>query len=145
MTKPRICEILGVEVGERFEIKGCEGGFEINETGYLCANCYNIINSSDLCCIINDPTLLVHTWKPNETEITILRGAYAEGARWIAQEVGDGYVWVHIEKPVVSRSGSEWRSTGDKRRIMGFRKTFDTMPTDRCFNIAELLGKEDTE
>lgn len=35
MDKPRICEVLGVEVGEHFKIKGYKGEYHINGCGVL--------------------------------------------------------------------------------------------------------------
>lgn len=35
MDKPRICEVLGVEVGEHFKIEGYKGEYHINDCGVL--------------------------------------------------------------------------------------------------------------
>ena len=35
MDKPRICEVLGVEVGEHFRIEGYKGEYHINDCGVL--------------------------------------------------------------------------------------------------------------
>ena len=35
MDKPRICEVLGVEVGEKFTYPNCIGTFWISENGHL--------------------------------------------------------------------------------------------------------------
>lgn len=35
MDKPRICEVLGVEVGEHFKVNGYKGEYHVNEDGVL--------------------------------------------------------------------------------------------------------------
>ena len=35
MDKPRICEVLGVEMGEHFKIEGYKGEYHINDCGVL--------------------------------------------------------------------------------------------------------------
>ena len=68
MDKPRICEVLGVEVGEHFYIDGFKGEYHVNSDGVLkwggqtsCDAIYDAINHPDR--IIRKPR-----WTEQEVE-----------------------------------------------------------------------------
>ena len=71
MDKPRICEVLGVEVGQRFRVdypKGMTAWLHINEEGFVeregGANRFKVGNS--IAWAINHPDRIIH--KPHFTE-----------------------------------------------------------------------------
>ena len=71
MDKPRICEVLGVEVGEHFYIDGFKGEYHVNSDGVLkwggqtsCDAIYDAINHPDR--IIRKPRF-------TEEEVAVLR------------------------------------------------------------------------
>lgn len=65
MDKPRICEVLGVEVREEFDF--CMfSGLYVDEAGYVRLNEGAIIESTILCLLINEPDRIIR--KPRWTE-----------------------------------------------------------------------------
>lgn len=65
MDKPRICEVLGVEVREEFDF--CMfSGLYVDEAGYVRLNEGAIIESTILCLLINEPDSIIR--KPRWTE-----------------------------------------------------------------------------
>ena len=75
--KPRICEVLGVEIGEKFEIKNESGNpYHIIQEGYLCDK-NGWVTSSLILDIINEPEKIVKLTQWTDQEVqdakTILR------------------------------------------------------------------------
>ena len=70
MDKPRICEVLGVEVREEFDF--CMfSGLYVDEAGYVRLNEGAIIESTILCLLINEPDSIIR--KPRWTEQEVER------------------------------------------------------------------------
>lgn len=71
--KPRICEVLGVEVGEQFKISSTKSEYYINECGEMIriANGFHLGCGGILETIINHPDRIIH--KPRFTEEEIAR------------------------------------------------------------------------
>lgn len=66
--KPRLAEVLGVEVGERFNISGCYSEYYINSYGEIC--CKNVAGYwSVLAQAINDPELIKRRLRWAEQEV----------------------------------------------------------------------------
>ena len=75
MDKPRICEVLGVEVGERFEVEGYDSvNFYINANGDVCSD---YTNDPDYCTAIyqaiNHPDRIIRKprWTEQEVEAAV--------------------------------------------------------------------------
>ena len=72
--KPRICEVLGVEVGEVWSFDTDVTKYRINDNGhreYYChGKWHNSCSEYDLCDTINNPNLIVHSfcWTKQEIE-----------------------------------------------------------------------------
>ena len=65
MDKPRICEVLGVEVNEQFDF--CMyNGLYVDKAGYVRTNKGVIIGGDALCLLFNEPSYIVR--KPRWTE-----------------------------------------------------------------------------
>ena len=76
MDKPRICEVLGVEVGEVFEMRGNKiGNFRINKYGTfqieISNNCWGASTVECLNSLINHPENIIR--KPRFTEQEVER------------------------------------------------------------------------
>ena len=76
MDKPRICEVLGVEVREEFDF--CMfSGLYVDEAGYVRLNEGAIIESTILCLLINEPDSILRKPRWTEQEVedaeTVLR------------------------------------------------------------------------
>lgn len=74
--KPRICEVLGVEVGERFDVKGdyCYTGLQVLENGIVRrvhpdGSLGNKLGTRAICYLINHPECIVRRKQFTEQEI----------------------------------------------------------------------------
>ena len=67
MDKPRICEILGVEVGQSFKLKGADMGFYVDRDGIVKREEDDAsIGLPEICLMINHPDRIIR--KPRFTE-----------------------------------------------------------------------------
>ena len=93
MDKPRICEVLGVEVGEVFGFNEFPFDrlreFLVNESGIIRPNGDGYISPSDICQIINNTDCIIR--KPRWTEQEV------EDAKTIKRMFGDDN-FTHIHK-----------------------------------------------
>lgn len=69
MDKPRICEVLGVEVGERFKVPGRSLEYYIEEDGKIYGEGKLVISFTDFCNAINRPETVIHFPKWTEQEV----------------------------------------------------------------------------
>lgn len=103
MKKPRLCEILGVEVNENFKIEGWEDAcFCVDIDGFFWRQLSKeeIADGTDyyktfiaLCEIIEHSELIIRLSKPltyTEQEIAIMRGRVAEGLSWLTRDFAGG-------------------------------------------------------
>lgn len=96
-NKPRICEVLGVEVGEVFTADTPYGRFQrcvIDEEGQILNTGTNI-----LCYILNHPGCIIR--KPRFTQEEVADASVlcrALGPGWMARD-GDSGLWYHTAKP----------------------------------------------
>lgn len=72
MDKPRICEVLGVDVGERFRVEGQDEELFVNEQGWVFYGENGILSSSGIQTAINHPDRIIR--KPRFTEQEVERG-----------------------------------------------------------------------
>ena len=67
MDKPRICEVLGVEVGQSFKLKGADMGFYVDRDGIVKREEDDAsIGLPEICLMINHPDRIIR--KPRFTE-----------------------------------------------------------------------------
>jgi len=94
--KPRICEVLGVEVGEEFEHRGIPGyRFHISEAGTLLNDSDSHMSMPTLCTIINVPQSIIR--KPRFTEEEVARAdhlyqLYGDGMKIFHSKSGDMFI-----------------------------------------------------
>ena len=70
MDKPRICEVLGVEVGEYFRVDGIGGEYQISDFGAICYT-NAPLSVTELTQIINEKKKIIR--KPRFTEQEVER------------------------------------------------------------------------
>ena len=76
MDKPRICEVLGVEVGQIFKLKGADMGFYVDRDGIVKREEEDkSVGLPEICMMINLPDQIIR--KPRFTEQEV------EGAKYI--------------------------------------------------------------
>lgn len=122
MDKPRICEVLGVEVREEFDF--CMfSGLYVDEAGYVRLNEGAIIESTILCLLINEPDSIIR--KPRFTQQEV------ERAKNLLEVVGNG----------------ELKQVGDMTtlrvdgKIIYLRKgAFPSMKPEQAINLDEIIG-----
>ncbi len=106
-ARPRLAEVLGVEVGEKFQVSGWEdgnGGYWIDENGDIDNTTHAGISIIMLVDIINDPELIIRAPHLTEPEIAIMR---AVGAKWVSFDTNsiDESVMLWSDKPDKDRNG----------------------------------------
>ena len=122
MDKPRICEVLGVEVREEFDF--CMfSGLYVDEAGYVRLNEGAIIESTILCLLINEPDSIIR--KPRFTQQEV------ERAKNLLEVVGNG----------------ELKQVGDMTtlrvdgKIIYLRKgAFPSMKPEQAITLDEIIG-----
>ena len=72
MDKPRICEVLGVEIGQNFKLKGADMGFYVDRDGIVKREEDDAsIGLPEICLMINHPDRIIR--KPRFTEKEVER------------------------------------------------------------------------
>lgn len=108
--KPRIAEVLGVEVGERFRIVGGDFDtveFYIQEDGEPSTYVHAALPYA-----INHPESIIRTPRLTEPEIAIMR---AVGARWVSRDPrSESQVELYSEKPEYRADGEFVPQSGKK-------------------------------
>lgn len=97
--KPRLAEVLGVEVGETFKVEGVSVRFFIGEDGM--PKIYDgdsglDVEGMDIYKAINHPDRIVRAPRLTEPEIAIMR---AVGAKWVSRDDDSVIVRLWDEKP----------------------------------------------
>ena len=100
LDKPRLAEVLGVEVGEKFQVSGWEdgnGGYWIDENGDIDNTTHAGISIIMLVDIINHPESIIHLPRLTEAELAICR---AVGAKWVSRnQIGANSLHLWDKKP----------------------------------------------
>ncbi len=93
--KPRLAEILGVEVEQRFHIKGETGYFTIDDDGVMWSSYTNLPSTSGIYVAIRDPASILRGLTEKEVEI-----CEALDARWATKKTDALYVELWRKKPI---------------------------------------------
>lgn len=80
--KPRICEVLGVEVEERFKSHGYSGTYHVHKSGHVLQENGEWIAAWALADLINNPEKVIKKQCLTDSEIAILRAI--PGAKWLS-------------------------------------------------------------
>lgn len=130
MDKPRICEVLGVEVGERFEVEGYDSvNFYINANGDVCSD---YTNDPDYCTAIyqaiNHPDRIIR--KPRFTEQEV------EDAKTIVRIHADA---THLERD--STGGNVLRLCFFERNSRPINiHMFPSIKPGESYTLKEIIG-----
>ncbi len=141
--KPRLCEILGVEVEERFRVKGYDGYLSINPDGS-----FNVLEGSgcgaSYCLLraIENPENIIRRPSLTEPELAICK---AVGAKWVSmdnfQKTCLVYLWEH--EPNIGLNGKEYVPSGEDECELGSIK-YDLFPSVKpgdCICVEGMYGK----
>ena len=144
MDKPRICEVLGVEVGEVFKIKGqAEKKYRINKSGVFqiyVENDYfrNFASVEAFCNLINNPDRIIR--KPRFTEQEV------EDAKTIKRMFGaDNFTHIHKDEDgwpeMMDGPGEDgnvgWCSIGMEEGMFPSLRPNETVTLDEIIGGAE--------
>ena len=125
MGKPRICEVLGVEVGEVFTADTPYGQFKrcfVDEEGQILNTGITV-----LCYIINHPDRIIRKppWTEQEVEFARLFKAACKNVVWIQRNDEKTLVWV------VEHSNEEYR--------LPFR-LFPSIQPGQSYTLDDIIG-----
>ena len=107
MDKPRICEMLGVEVGERFNVYGNCLDWHVDEKGH-------VVSDDDKRCVddviylaINHPESIIRAPRLTEAEMAICK---AVGGKWVSRDKEEVWARLWNAKPEFELDGLHYRS-----------------------------------
>ena len=138
--KPRLAEVLGVEVGERFRVP-VNGGtltFWVTEKGYFKTDPPEQVGSTYLLLdAINHPESIIRAPRLTEPEIVIMR---ALGAKWVSRDdYPDAYPELWEGKPELA--GKTYACSTPTRVCIVFREgMFQSVRPGDCISVEEAGG-----
>lgn len=145
-SKPHICEVLGVEVGEGFTVKYPNREYEhicVHEDGMVWEHQANgtrhKIGSTALCWIINHPEAIKHLPRLTDKELEI---CMALDAKWITRDSGEQrvYLWSHLPTKKETQTDAVYFVGGDYVPIAGvIGKRFPSVNPGDCICVEDLL------
>ena len=119
MMRPRICEVLGVEVGEWFTYPGMSTSFQVTENGFL--KCADGDLKTCVPTLVNHPDRIIH--KPHFAEYEIVR------AENLLDVLGDGEL---------KRVGDMTTLRVDGKIIYLKRSAFPSLKPEQSIKLSEL-------
>ena len=75
MDKPRICEVLGVEVGEKFTIADTDYWIEKNGAIFSDGNQRDLVGVSLICDVVNHPDRIIRKPRWTQQEVELAKAA----------------------------------------------------------------------
>ena len=146
MDKPRICEVLGVEVGEEFRVVGNGYNTEpmkvfADGTVRFCGKEYEVGDYA-ICYAINHPEAIIRKPRFTQEEVAVLRTLYAAGARYLAR--GDKHLRWYAHKPYQRAEDDKWDMRGDWGTMSGRLpvKLFPSLRPGMSVRLEEVCGHE---
>lgn len=126
MDKPRICEVLGVEVGERFSISPVEKQLYVSESGNIIDDDRHLF-AQLFVDAINHPDRIIRKprFTQQEVEFARLFNAACKNVVWIQRNDEKTLVWV------VEYSNEEYR--------LPFR-LFPSIQPGQSYTLDEIIG-----
>lgn len=119
MMRPRICEVLGVEIGEWFTYPGMSTSFQVTENGFL--KCFDGDLKMCVPTLINHPDRIIH--KPHFAEYEIVQ------AENLLDVLGDGEL---------KRVGDMTTLRVDGKIIYLKRSAFPSLKPEQSIKLSEL-------
>lgn len=133
---PRMCEILGVSIGERFRFKQLNGSietFSVNSSGMILSETTGkIANYFDTFDMINHPDRIIKN-KLTEKEHRICE---AIGAKWVTKSKSDVYVTLWDCKPT-EEDGIYLTSNGQWCLATAYENVFPSVKNGDCIYVGE--------
>lgn len=108
----RICEILNVEIEERWKIEGDSTLYHINSTGQVITSEGVPIHTIKLCNIINGKYNIVKLPILNSDELECVRFYAKHGYRWFARDAS-GVAYTFKGKPNKYENKGWWMTVGE--------------------------------
>jgi len=137
VKKPRICEILGVEVNERFKLKSSNGNILLQEEYLISKNGY-FLDEDGRCTpsigidTINGNFTIIKLPQYTEEEQRDFKALKVLGFGWIAKDEG-GAIWAYSSKPI--KANFTWRGENSTR-----------IKTSKAYNVLKSFAEwEDAE
>lgn len=121
MMRPRICEVLGVEVGEKFTIADTSYWIEKNGAIFSDGNQRDLVGVSLICDVVNHPDRIIH--KPHFAEYEIVQ------AENLLDVLGDGEL---------KRVGDMTTLRVDGKIIYLKRGAFPSLKPEQSIKLSEL-------
>lgn len=123
MDKPRMCEVLGVEVGERFEVEGQPGALYVDADGYMKYDEDDRLSTSAMHIAINHPDRIIR--KP----------------RWTEQEVERVKNLLEVVGPAELRKVADMVTMKVDGKIIYLRKdAFPSLKNEMTVTLNEIIG-----
>lgn len=136
MDKPRICEVLGIEVGEKFTIVDTDYWIEKNGAIFSDGNQRDLVGVSLICDVVNHPDRIIR--KPRFTEQEV------EDAKTIKRMFGSGNFshFTHIQKDEMGRPAMVDCPMGDDGRfLVGLAEgMFPSIRPGQSYTLDEIIG-----
>ena len=104
--KPRLADVLGVEVGEHIRIGDYPGEYWINEDGWY-AYAGNDVAFDAIIYAINHPESVIREQRLTEPEIAIMK---ATGTKWASLNAGAAYVDLWEDGPYLATTDQRYYS-----------------------------------
>lgn len=135
--KPRLAEVLGVDIGERFAFRDGDKelpGLYVDSDGYIWGNGYCVSNFV-LCSLINHPESIIRAPRLTEPEIAIMR---AVGAKWVSRDERiNGFCDLWENKPSVCEGLYANRDKETVPLASVKSRLFPTVKPGDCVEVAE--------
>lgn len=141
--KPRLAEVLGVEVGERFGVRDENGDvlgpFVINASGRMVfADDPDTSSDEAVYIAINHPESVLPGARLTMVEAAVMRGV---GARWVSLDgVGTSTVDLWDEKPVLRENGVYYPAPGRFVLATVRAEMFPSVGRGECVGLEENGG-----
>ncbi len=138
MDKPRLCEVLGVDVGERFKVRDdvhekILGPFFVRGDGYLVGP--SAVHSLDACYAlieaINHPEKIVREPRLTDTERDICR---LLGAKWVSRDTDSSQVYLWKTEPE-PQPGGVW--VGGKSCAQMWARFFPSVKSGQLVQVED--------
>ena len=133
MDKPRICEVLGVEVGERFEVKGQPGPLYVDPEGYLKYDEDDRLSTSAIHIAINHPDRIIRKPKQEQEEKKVEKPL----KDWTLGELSD------YCKKVVDPDGNCFNC--EAKKYIGLCPFEETAPCDWDFEVKPRFTEQEVK
>lgn len=149
--KPRICEVLGVEVGERFKVVDYKFAYdsawlEVAQDGYIAVAPdtpdEQKSHSAAILAIhaINHPESIIRKPRFTEDEVATMRVLYAAGVRYVERKENNTLLWAMSEK---DKGGNRTLYSGHVILCGDFPSAlFSSILAGRSVTIADIIKNE---